>query len=162
MFNFATKSTQFSPGKVLGGADIADSTSYRTLFCGKWHNLTWPSSPSKLTQTLIRLTGPDPADPERVLVRKILELQDGKYAYEETTISPSASGVPSVHTTAYKVHMWDLKANHTQKEINTRLLFRPQPNCVGMSLYYRKTESGSNHLSIVENTLWKPNVGTMA
>ena len=29
-----------------------------------------------------------------------------------------------------------------------------------MSLYYRKTESGTNHLSIVENTLWKPNVGT--
>ena len=36
MFNFATKSTQFSPGKVLGGADVADYTSYRTLFCGKY------------------------------------------------------------------------------------------------------------------------------
>ena len=35
MFNFATKSTTFSPGKVLGGADVADSTSFRTLFCGK-------------------------------------------------------------------------------------------------------------------------------
>lgn len=38
MFNLATKSTQFSPGKVLGGADIGDSVSYRTLFCGKWYN----------------------------------------------------------------------------------------------------------------------------
>ena len=35
MFNFATKSTQFTPGKILGGADVADSATYRTLFCGK-------------------------------------------------------------------------------------------------------------------------------
>jgi hypothetical protein len=107
------------------------------------------------------LPGPDPADPERVLVRKILELQDGRYAYEETTITPNlAAGVPSVHTTAYKIHLWDLKEDASQKELNTRLLFRPQPNCVGFSLYSRKTETGTNHLSIVENTLWKPNVGT--
>lgn len=93
-------------------------------------------------------------------MRKVLELQDGKYAYEETTISPSASGVPSVHTTAYQLYMWNLKEDATQKEINTRLAYRPQPNAIGMSLYYRKTDSGSNHLSIVENTLWKPHVGT--
>ena len=54
---------------------------------------------------MIYATGPDPADPQRVLVRKILELQDGKYAYEETTITPNqASGVPTVHSTAYKIH----------------------------------------------------------
>ena len=35
MFNFATYSTQFRPAKVLGGADVADATSFRTLFCGK-------------------------------------------------------------------------------------------------------------------------------
>ena len=36
MFNYAAQAvTSFSPGKVLGGADIADSTSFRTLFCGK-------------------------------------------------------------------------------------------------------------------------------
>jgi len=107
------------------------------------------------------MTGPDPADPERVLVRKILELRDGKYAYEETTIAPSETGVPSVHTTAYKIAGWDMKENISQKELNTRLSYRPQPNCVGFSLYYRKTEGGSNHLSIVENTLWKPNFSGM-
>ena len=58
-------------------------------------------------------------------MRKIIELQDGKYAYEEATISPSASGVPTVHSTAYKIHMWDLKEQVTQKEINLRLNFRP-------------------------------------
>ena len=103
------------------------------------------------------MTGPDPADPQRVLLRKILELSDGKYAYEETTITPNPNaGVPSVHTTAYKIHQWDMKEECTQKEINTRLIYRPMPNCVGFSLYYRKTNSGTNHLSIVENTLWKP------
>ena len=136
MFNYAAQAvTSFSPGKVLGGADVADSTSYRTLFCG-----------------------PDPADPERVLVRKILELSNGRYAYEETTITPNQdAGVPSVHTTAWKIHGWDMKEEVTQKEINTRLMHRPMPNSVAFSLYYRKTNGGTNHLSIVENTLWKPN-----
>ncbi len=107
------------------------------------------------------LLGPDPADPERVLVRKVIELQDGKYAYEETTITPNAAtGVPSVHSTAYKIHQWDLKENVTQKEINTRIAYRPMPNCVAFSLYFRQTEVGTNHLSIVENTLWKPGQGT--
>ena len=103
------------------------------------------------------MTGPDPADPQRVLVRKILELSDGKYAYEETTISPNAaSGVPTVHSTAYKIHQWDLHEQATQKELNIRQAYRPMPNCIGFSLYSRQTESGTNHLSIVENTLWKP------
>ena len=56
--------------------------------------------------------------------------------------------------------MWNLKEDVTQKELNTRLTYRPQPNCVGFSLYSRKTEDGTNHLSIVENTIWKPHIGT--
>lgn len=35
MFNFATKSTQYKASKVLGGADVSDASSFRTLFCGK-------------------------------------------------------------------------------------------------------------------------------
>ena len=38
---------------------------------------------------MLYIVGPDPADPERVLIRKVLELRDGRYAYEETTISPN-------------------------------------------------------------------------
>ena len=56
--------------------------------------------------------------------------------------------------------MFDLKEKLTQKELNVRLTFRPQPNIIGFSLYSRKCEDGTNHLSIVENTIWKPNVGT--
>ena len=70
----------------------------------------------------ISCIGPDPADPERVLIRKVLELRDGRYAYEETTITPNQSaGVPSVHTKAFKLHMWDLKEQVTQKERVVRL-----------------------------------------
>jgi hypothetical protein len=29
------------------------------------------------------------------------------------------------------------------------------PNILGFSLYYRKLDSGVNHLSVVENSLWK-------
>ena len=56
--------------------------------------------------------------------------------------------------------MFDLKEQVTQKELNVRLTFRPQPNIIGFSLYSRKCDDGTNHLSIVENTIWKPNVGT--
>ena len=34
-------------------------------------------------------------------------------------------------------------------------MHRPMPNLIGFSLYYRKTNSGINHFSIVENTFWK-------
>jgi hypothetical protein len=55
MFNFATKSTQFTPGKILGGADFADSTSYRTLFCGKWQTLVLqtPSTGEWLIESIV-------------------------------------------------------------------------------------------------------------
>ena len=37
MFNFATNSTKYNSSKVLGGADISDASSFRTLFCGKFY-----------------------------------------------------------------------------------------------------------------------------
>ena len=84
------------------------------------------------------MSGPDPADPNRVLGRKALQLSEGQYAYEETTVTPHNNGLlPTVHTTAYKAHLWDLKEDVTQKEFNLRRAFRPMPNCVGFSLYFR-------------------------
>lgn len=96
-----------------------------------------------------------------MLVRKVIELRDGKYAYEEVTITPNAdTGVPTVHSKAYKIPMWDLKEEVTRKEELIRLTHRPMPNVIAFSLYFRKLASGSNHLSIVENTIWKPNLGS--
>ena len=64
--------------------------------------------------------------------------------------------MPTVHTTAYKIHGWDLKEELTEKEHLTRLSFRPMPNCVGFSLFAKRTENGTNHFSVVENTIYKP------
>ena len=36
-------------------------------------------------------------------------------------------------------------------------MHRAMPNVIGFSFYYRKCDMGFNHMSIVENTLWKAN-----
>lgn len=118
------------------------------------------STKLKLT-TVIFGIGPDPADPNRVLVRKIIQVSDKKYALEEITVTPQPeTGVPSVHSQATRVHQWDMKDDVSRKEELVRLAYRPMPNVVAFSMYYRKLASGSNHFSIVENTLWKPSLGS--
>ena len=42
-----------------------------------------------LTQNL-HVVGPDPADPSRVLVRKLVQVNDKTWGYEEVTISKNA------------------------------------------------------------------------
>ena len=84
------------------------------------------------------LTGLDPADPERVLIRKIVNISDGQYAYEETRISKDPERPnPRVHTTISKLNGFDLKEHLSNRELSTRGKFRPLPNVVGFSLYYR-------------------------
>jgi len=75
MFNYATSFSGFSSNKVLGGIKRNDNASFRTLYCGK-------SKP-----ILNIYLGPDPAAPERVLVRKLVELNEGSWAYEETRVT---------------------------------------------------------------------------
>lgn len=105
------------------------------------------------------LPGPDPADPNRILIRKIVQLREGSYAYEETTISKSSdkeSSDPKVHTTLSKVgNGFDLQEHVTNEEAAFRLKFRPMPNVIGFSLYSRETKNGLRHVSIVENSLEK-------
>ena len=68
----------------------------------------------------ILLPGPDPADPNRILVRKIVQLREGSYAYEETTISKSTdkeNPTPKVHSTLSKVgNGFDLQEHVTNQE----------------------------------------------
>ena len=83
-------------------------------------------------------------------------MQEGSYAYEETRITKTpGKSEPTVHTTLSKLGNFDLQEHLTNKEIALRGKFRPIPNVIGFSLYYRKTQSGIGHLSIVENTLEK-------
>ena len=61
--------------------------------------------------------GPDPANPDRVLVRKILKLREGSYAYEETTIAKTVEGdtiKPRGHTQISKIgNEFDLQKHET-------------------------------------------------
>jgi len=75
MFNYATSYSGFSTGKVLGGIKRNDNSSFRTLYCG-----------------------PDPAAPERVLIRKLVELNEGSWAHEEIRVTKVAGRAPEVHT----------------------------------------------------------------
>ena len=133
MFNYAGLSTNFETKKVLGGIHRSDADTHRTLFAG-----------------------PDPADNNRVLIRKIIQINHHTYAYEETRINRDTPNKhPTVHTTITKIAGFDLNEKLTNREINLRGLHRSMPNILGYSLYYRKTFTGANHFSIVENSLWK-------
>ena len=92
-----------------------------------------------------------------MLVRRIIQLSDSTYAYEETRVTRNTSGnkQPSVHTTISKIAGFDLKEHLTPEEASIRGQHRAMPNVLGFSLYFRKTNAGLNHLSIVENSLWK-------
>jgi hypothetical protein len=55
---------------------------------------------------------------------------------------------------------FNLKEDLSPQERSIRMRFRPMPNLLAFSLYYRKTAQGANHFSIVENTLWKESGST--
>ena len=64
MFNFACATSNFRAERIFGGLNKGDADSYRTLFAG-----------------------PDPANPSRMLVRRVIQLSETTYAYEETRIT---------------------------------------------------------------------------
>ena len=101
-------------------------------------------------------TGPDPADSNRILVRKIIQLNENSYGYEETRITRQGEGkLPTVHSQVTKLSLFNLHEHVGKQEMTIRKMHRAIPHVVGFSLYFRKTGFGPNHLSITENTLWK-------
>lgn len=131
MFNSATTTSKtFDPKRIFGGMSMLDSQSYTTLFCG-----------------------PDPADENRILIRKIVKINIGTYAYEETRITRGGPR-PVVHTNLTKIHGFDLDEKLSVQEIAIRAMHRPRPQILGFSLYYKPLDR-TNHVSIVENSLWK-------
>lgn len=42
--------------------------------------------------------GNDPADPSRVLIRKVVLVSENLYCFEETTLTPNNDAAPTVHT----------------------------------------------------------------
>lgn len=54
------------------------------------------------------VTGPDPADPTRILIKKIVQVSEGTYGYEEVTITKREGDKPSVHSKLVRLGDWDL------------------------------------------------------
>ena len=64
----------------------------------------------KADQSITLFCGPDPADTDRVLIRKIVQVNTNTYAYEETRINrATGTALPSIHKTITKIHGFDLK-----------------------------------------------------
>ena len=131
MFNYTTSTNSFRNYGVLGGYTLGDFETHKTLYAGV-----------------------DPADPKRALIRKLIQVNKNTYCYEETRITPGEKS-PTVHTQLFRIKDFDLKEHLTPEEIQIRGAFRPMPNVMGFSLFYKSLKSGGNHFSIVENTLWK-------
>ena len=128
-------SGKFNSRTALNGTNAFDHDSHRTLYCGV-----------------------DPADDNRVLIRKLIQINTNTYAYEETRITRHSDGrEPDVHTTLTKCEGFNLKEKVGVKEHNIRQMHRPMPNALGYSLYYR---GSCKHLSIVENSIWKASAQT--
>jgi hypothetical protein len=84
-----------------------------------------------------------------------VQINESTYAYEETRITKNEGKQPTVHTQMSKLAGVDLHENISTQELQLRGQNRAMPNVLGFSLYYRKTGYGTNHFSIVENSLWK-------
>jgi hypothetical protein len=83
--------------------------------------------------------GPDPADPSRILIRKIVELNQGRWAYETITVTKvEGTKVPVVHSTMTLMEGFDLKELVSLQEQHVRRRFWAMPNLIGFSMYYRK------------------------
>ena len=134
MFNSAGGSYRYNNNKILGGITMGDYNTHRTMFAG-----------------------PDPSDPTRVLVRKLVQTSDKVWCFEEARIAPGEDGAqPTVHTTLHRLGWFDINEKLSEEELNLRLQYRAMPNVIGFSLFTRKwSNSNSVSFSVVENSLLK-------
>ena len=100
---------------MLGGFFSGDLNSHRTIYAG-----------------------PDPAEPSRVLIRKVLQISKETYAYEETRITRVEGANPTVHSVVYRIKGFDFDEKLSPRELTLRGAFRPVPNVLGFSLYFRQ------------------------
>ncbi len=130
MFNSATGRRRYTAGMGYNGSYPNDYETHYTLYAGV-----------------------DPADPKRALIRKVVQVNENTYCYEEVRITPGEVK-PTVHSLMYRIKDFDIKEQLTPEEIQIRGAFRPLPNVLGFSLFSKYTNMG-NHFTITENTLNK-------
>ena len=111
MFNYSGFALRYNNRKVLGGASPGDYSTHRTLFAG-----------------------PDPADPTRVLVRKLVQTSDKIWCFEEARITAGEEGsAPSIHTTVHRLGWFNINEDLPDAELSMRLQYRSVPNIIGFS-----------------------------
>ena len=136
MFNYGGSSYRFNNKKLLGGVTMGDYATHRTLFAG-----------------------PDPADNNRVLIRKLVQTSDNIWAFEEARVTPAETegAQPTIHTTVHRLGWFNINENLDEGELALRLQYRAVPNVIGFSLFSRAWQNpgASAHYSIIENSLTK-------
>ena len=113
MFNSTGNTKRYKNYRVLGGYNYNEFITHKTLYAGV-----------------------DPADPKRALIRKLVQVNNSTYCYEETRITPGEKE-PTVHTQLFRIKDFDLKEKLDPEEIQIRGAFRPLPNVMGFSLFYK-------------------------
>jgi len=88
MFNYAANYKQYTNGRILWGLSAEDGESHQTIFAG-----------------------PDPADPSRILIRKIVKINNGTYCLEESRVTPTLGDPthPTVHSQVFRLGGIDVK-----------------------------------------------------
>lgn len=82
---------------------------------------------------------PDPADPSRLLIKRVNQVADGKWAYEEIRMGREDSkSVPTLHATMHRLHYWDLYSKFDPREESVKRIFRASPTVVSFSLFYNQ------------------------
>ena len=139
MFNYAGTSLRYNNKKVLGGSVVGDYQTYKTMFAG-----------------------PDPADPSRVLIRKLVQTSDNVWCFEEARVTPSANGgQPSVHTTVHRLGWFNVNEALSEQELALRMQYRYIPSVVGFSLFTRPwSNSRIVSWNLTENSLIKKSKAT--
>mgnify|MGYP000415458819 CR=1 FL=1 len=117
---------------MLGGCFFGDYNSHKTIYAG-----------------------PDPADSNRVLIKKVIQTSDKTWAFEESRVTPSETegANPTVHTTVTRIGILDMNDNISFEEETKRLIHRAMPNLLSFSLFSRAYQTGrSSSFSVVENS----------
>ena len=134
MFNWAGSSYRYNNFKTLGGVMAGDYQTHKTMFAG-----------------------PDPADPSKVLVRKLVQTSDHVWCFEESRISASANGKqPSVHTTIHRLGNLDMNEDLSKREREIRRMHRPRRNIIGFTVYTKAWDHSSGvSWTLAENSYYK-------
>mmetsp|Transcript_7081 Transcript_7081/g.11930 ORF Transcript_7081/g.11930 Transcript_7081/m.11930 type:complete len:166 (-) Transcript_7081:158-655(-) len=135
MNNTASSNYRYNHWKVIGGILPGDYASFITLYAGA-----------------------DPANPDRVLVKKLVKISDNTWCLEHSTIEAGEKegSQPTVHTQMFRLGAFDIEENITAKELHLRLLYRPMPNLLSFQLFSRASQSGRSGLfQVIENSFFK-------